>query len=272
MANSAWSDRVAASRHRRAQRTVRSAASRTTSRSLGSPTTWSSTIATSLPKALLDGHGPLRRDGHQPAVDVRAEDGLLFGHFDAMGEAEQLEAAAIGQDRPVPAHEAVQPAQRGDDLFAGPQREMVGVAQDHLRPGGAELFDLQPLDAGLGADGHEGGQLHVAVRRGEDATAAQHNGHRCAKAGNQIPSRQLGAGQSIETNARLRGFDGQLPMNFRGHANHELPAEMTRSKGLGNRFPVGLHVFDDLGDDRSDSAQGRLGRRGQPTQARELGA
>ena len=61
-------------------------------------------------------------------------------------------------------------------------------------------------------------------------------------------------------------------MNFRGHSNHELAAETTRSKGLGNRFSVGLHVFNDLGHYRSDSAQSRLGRRGQPTQARQLGA
>ena len=64
-----------------------------------------------------------------------------------MGQAEELKAAAVGQDRAVPAHEAVQPAERGDDLFAGPQREMIGVAQHHLRAGGAELLDLQPLDA-----------------------------------------------------------------------------------------------------------------------------
>ena len=88
-----------------------------------------------------------------------------------MGQAEQLEAAAIGQDRSVPTHEAVQSAQGGDDFFARPQREMVGIAQDHFRPGGADLFDLQSLDAGLCGHGHEGRQLHVAVRRGENRTA-----------------------------------------------------------------------------------------------------
>ena len=159
---------MAASRHRRAQRTVRSAASRDHLALVGQPHDVVQHHRHVAAQSLLDGHGPLGRDGHQPAVDVRAEDGLLLGHFDAMGEAEQLEAAAVGQDRAVPAHEAVQPAQGGDDLFAGPQREMIGVAQDHLRPGGAELFDLQPLDAGLGADRHEGRHLHLAVRRRED--------------------------------------------------------------------------------------------------------
>ena len=117
---------------------------------------------------LLDGHRPFRRDGHQPAVDVRAEDGFLLGDFHAMREAEDLEAAAIGQNRPIPAHETVQAAERGDYLLAGPQREMIGIAQDHLRPAPADVFDLQPFDARLRGDGHEGGQLHVAVRRGKN--------------------------------------------------------------------------------------------------------
>ena len=105
----------------------------------------------------------------------------FLGHLDEMGEAEQLESAAVGQDRAVPAHEAVQPAQRGDRLFAGPQREMIGVAQDHLRPGGAELFDLQALDAGLGADRHEGRHLHVAVRRREDRPASSERASVCSR-------------------------------------------------------------------------------------------
>ena len=48
-------------------------------------------------------------------------------------EAEDLEAAGIGQDRPVPAHEPMQPAEPGDPLVAGPQREVVGVGEDDLR-------------------------------------------------------------------------------------------------------------------------------------------
>ena len=46
----------------------------------------------------------------------------LEGHavvVDAAGvaEAEDLEAAAVGQDRPIPAHEAMQPSQLGDDIW-----------------------------------------------------------------------------------------------------------------------------------------------------------
>ena len=57
------------------------------------------------------------------------------------------------------------PPRRGHDLFAGPQGQMIGVAQDHFGAGAAELLDFQTLDAALGGDGHEGGQFHRAVRR-----------------------------------------------------------------------------------------------------------
>ena len=119
-------------------------------------------------QGLLDGDGPLGRKGDQSAVDVRAKDRFLLGYFDQMGEAIELKSAAVGQDRSVPAHEAMQSAERGDHLFAGPQREMIGIAQDHLRPRGAELFDFQALHARLGSDRHEGRHLHRAVRREED--------------------------------------------------------------------------------------------------------
>ena len=66
---------------------------------------------------------------------------LLLGDLRPLGEAEELEAAAVGEDRAVPAHEAVQAAERRDDLFARPQGQVIGVGQHHLRAGGAELVD-----------------------------------------------------------------------------------------------------------------------------------
>ena len=47
-------------------------------------------------------------------------------------EREHLETAGIGEDRPVPAREAVQAAVRLDDLEAGPQVEMERVAEDDV--------------------------------------------------------------------------------------------------------------------------------------------
>ena len=48
----------------------------------------------------------------------------------ALRQAEHLVAAAVGEDRPGPADEAVEPAAAGDQLVAGPQIQVIGVAED----------------------------------------------------------------------------------------------------------------------------------------------
>ena len=57
----------------------------------------------------------------------------------AVGEREDLEAAGVGDQRPLPAHEPVQPAGGGDPLRPGRDEQVVGVAEHHLV---AELGDL----------------------------------------------------------------------------------------------------------------------------------
>ena len=54
-------------------------------------------------------------------------------------QAEDLIAAAVGEDRPVPADEAVQPAAPRDQLVARPQVQVIGVAEDDL---GAEILEV----------------------------------------------------------------------------------------------------------------------------------
>ena len=51
----------------------------------------------------------------------------------ALGEAEHLVAAAVGEDRLRPADEAVQPAAPRDQIVAGPQIQVIGVAEQDLR-------------------------------------------------------------------------------------------------------------------------------------------
>ena len=154
----------------------RSQASRTTAGSLGSSTTWSSTIATSLPSAswMATARSGEMANG-RPSICERktASCSVTFEH---VRQAEDLKAAAIGEDRAVPAHEGVQTAQLGHDLFARPQREVIGVGQHHLGAGAAELLDLQSLDRGQRADRHEGRHLHRAVRRDEGRAASSGSG------------------------------------------------------------------------------------------------
>ena len=47
-------------------------------------------------------------------------------------KAHHLVAAAVGQDRPLPAHEPVQPAELRDPLRARTQHQMIGVAEDDV--------------------------------------------------------------------------------------------------------------------------------------------
>ena len=105
----------------------------------------------------------------QAAVDVRAERDAVWVDLAHLGQAEDLEAARVGEHRARPAHEAVQAAKVGDQLGARPQVEMVGVAQDQA---GAQLVQVargQRLDGRLRADRGKNGCLELAVRGLEEA-------------------------------------------------------------------------------------------------------
>ena len=66
------------------------------------------------------------------AVQVRAEQHAFFGDLAQRVETENLESARIGEDRPGPVHELVQAAELADGLVAGPEEQMIGIAQDDL--------------------------------------------------------------------------------------------------------------------------------------------
>ncbi len=121
-------------------------------------------MATSAAEVLLDGDGPFRRQFQKIAVDVRAEGRGVVGDVATGGEAVDLEAAAVGEDRTVPGHEAMQTAQRGDEFVSGPQGEMIGIAENKANADVVELLRSETLDRGLGADGHEDGRFDDAVR------------------------------------------------------------------------------------------------------------
>ena len=89
----------------------------------------------------------------------------FFGHLGNARQGHDLKAARIGQDRPVPAHEAVQAAQAVNALGRGAQHQVIGVAQDDAGAGGLDLIDGESLDRGGGADRHEGGGLDFAPRQ-----------------------------------------------------------------------------------------------------------
>ena len=73
------------------------------------------------------------------AIEMRLELGALLANHPPLGETEDLIAAAVGEDGPVPADERVQAAQRRDPLVPRPQKQMVGVAEDDR---GADPFEV----------------------------------------------------------------------------------------------------------------------------------
>ena len=100
------------------------------------------------------------------AVDVAAEVGALLGELAVVAEAENLEAAAVGEDGAVPAVELVQSARPGDYVHPGTQIQVVGVAQDYLGVHGiVQLVRVHGLYRADGAHGHKDGGEDLAVRR-----------------------------------------------------------------------------------------------------------
>ena len=94
----------------------------------------------------------------------------LFLNLPDAGQGKDLEAAAVGQDGPVPRGEGVEAAGPAQDVEAGAQVEMVCVAQDDL--GLDVFFEFFMENALHGADGphrHEDGGVDRTVVGGDPA-------------------------------------------------------------------------------------------------------
>jgi hypothetical protein len=74
---------------------------------------------------------------------MRREGRAILINAAQRGQREHLESSGIGEDRSVPAHERVQPAETGDALGGGAQIQVIRVAEDHLRPRGTQVRGSQ---------------------------------------------------------------------------------------------------------------------------------
>jgi hypothetical protein len=106
------------------------------------------------------------------AVDMAAEGHPLLGQLAQVGKAHHLEPAGVGQDRPLPVHEGVQPPEPRDPLGRGAQHQVVGVAQKDVGAGRPHAFGQHRLDRSGRAHRHEGGRAHLAARRADHAARA----------------------------------------------------------------------------------------------------
>ncbi len=123
----------------------------------------------SAPSRRLNLDGALGRQFDGRAVEMRAEDDAALLDLAQSGERHDLEAAGIGEDRMRPAHEPVQAAERRDALGAGPQHQVIGVAEQDVGAGRAHRLRLEPLTVawvptGMNA-GVRTGPCGVSVRR-----------------------------------------------------------------------------------------------------------
>ena len=117
------------------------------------------------------------------AVDMAFEGHAPFRQLAQARKAHDLKAAAVGQDRLLPVHEIMQPAKRGDPFGGGAQHQVIGIAQQDIRPGFRDAFGQHGLYGGSGAHGHEGGGADIAPRGVNDA-----------RAGLAVPRGQIEAG------------------------------------------------------------------------------
>ena len=117
------------------------------------------------PKQALDLDRPLRRQHVLRPVDVRLERAALLRDLADLRQAHHLEAAAIGQDRAVPAHELMQATEPRDALRAGPQHQVIGIAEQDVGAGFLHLLGIERLHRRHRADRHERGRADDAARR-----------------------------------------------------------------------------------------------------------
>src|SRR5690554_6311954 len=104
-------------------------------------------------------------------IQMGLEGDALLVKLPKLGETHYLEAAAIGQDRSLPVHEAAQAAEAGYPLRARSQHEVIGVAQQYLCPASGNLLWQQSLDRAKRADRHESGGIDMAVGGRKAATS-----------------------------------------------------------------------------------------------------
>ena len=87
----------------------------------------------------------------------------LLAHLVQLVQAHDLEASGIGEDRPIPAHEPVEPAKGTHGFDTGAQVEVVGVSEQDIAARRPEFVGRERLDRSHGTDGHEGRRRDFTV-------------------------------------------------------------------------------------------------------------
>ena len=128
-------------------------------------------------RALIEGHADVgaERDLYihrvlgservKAAVEMGAKRNSLVADLAQLREAVDLESAGVSEHGPGPADEAMQAAEVANGFMAGPQVEVIGVAENDLRAERLENLLRNRLDRARRSDGHEYGCLDDLMRQ-----------------------------------------------------------------------------------------------------------
>ena len=116
------------------------------------------------PDGLLRLDAQLGAEKNGLSVQITLENGPLLAHRTRMRERKNLEPSGVGEHRPLPAHKTMDPAGPPENLCARAQEQMVGVGQEHLRPGVLEALSELGFNGGLGAHRHKERGLYLVMQ------------------------------------------------------------------------------------------------------------
>ncbi len=115
------------------------------------------------PEIFLDLNGFFGCQFEQVSIDVRPKHGRLVGDLSQVGEAVDLEPATVGENRAIPLHELMEPAEFGDEVVSRPQCQVIGISKDDLHADSFELGSRDSFYGRLRTDSHEHGCVDNAV-------------------------------------------------------------------------------------------------------------
>ena len=123
------------------------------------------------PDFALGLHHRFRGEHVARSVQMTMEFHALFGNVAQVFEAPDLESAAVGEHRAVPAHELLHATHFGHEFCARAQVEVVRVRKNDLRLHFAQVPRRKPLHACKGAHRHKNRCFYHAVGSVETAAA-----------------------------------------------------------------------------------------------------
>ena len=119
----------------------------------------------------MDLHGLFRPQKDGVSINRRLKSDALFRNFAHSAQAEDLEAAGIGKDRPIPMHEVMEVAMLLNGGGSWAQHEVEGIAENNLGTDVSQLFRRHRLHGAVSPDRHKRRGLDIASSKSEFASS-----------------------------------------------------------------------------------------------------